>query len=127
MQQSAPARSGGDITTASHHPRAAGPSRQSRGATSAVGLTPLLFLGKLRSGDEFGSDCILSHAVVSLGPRPALFRLDVARPDHLAPLLRFVGDKFAKIPWRPRDDGATKISKPCLHFGVGEGQVDFAI
>jgi hypothetical protein len=40
MQQSAPARSGGDITTASHHPRAAGPSRQSRGATSAVGLTP---------------------------------------------------------------------------------------
>ena len=40
LRQSAPARSGGDITTASHHPRAAGPSRQSRGATSAVGLTP---------------------------------------------------------------------------------------
>jgi len=43
-----------------------------------------------------------------------LFRLDVGSPDHLGPLLGFVGDERA-------DKGrASQVGKPRLDLGIGE-------
>src|SRR5215472_18688931 len=56
-----------------------------------------------------------------------LLGLDVGRPDHLAPLLGFVGDELTEVAGRAWEHSATKVSKARLHLGVGEGGVDFAI
>jgi len=40
--------------------------------------------------------------------------LDIGSPNHLAPLLGFVGDELAKIGGREREHVATEVSKPRL-------------
>src|SRR5262249_27285089 len=57
----------------------------------------------------------------------ASVRLDVESPDHLTPLLGFVGDELAEVAGRAWKHSASKVSKARLHLGVGEGGVDFAI
>src|SRR5271170_5892893 len=54
------------------------------------------------------------------GRRALLFRLDVGRPDHLAPLLRFIRDELAKIGRRQRERRAPEFGKPCVDFRIGE-------
>jgi len=36
---------------------------------------------------------------ISARRQPSLLRLDVGRPDHLAPLLGFFGDELAEVCW----------------------------
>ena len=38
-----------------------------------------------------------------------LFRLDVGRADHLAPLLRFAGDELAEVGRRTMSDSRHKL------------------
>ena len=59
--------------------------------------------------------------------RPALFRLDVGRPDHLASLFGLVGDKLTEVGGRAWKHCATKVAKPRLDFGIGEARVDLRI
>src|SRR5262249_36836574 len=47
-----------------------------------------------------------------------LFRLDVGRPDHLAPFLGFVGDELSKVGGRADKRCASEISQPRLDFGI---------
>src|SRR5262249_54274579 len=59
--------------------------------------------------------------------RPALFRLDVGRPDHLAPLFGLVGDEFAEVGGRARERLAPQVGKPRLHLWIGEARVDLRV
>src|SRR5262249_59739891 len=45
-------------------------------------------------------------------------RLDARELDHLAPLLRFLGNEFPEIGGRERDHGAAEVGKPRLDFGI---------
>jgi hypothetical protein len=54
-------------------------------------------------------------------------RLDVGGPDHLAPLLGFVGDELTEIGGREREHLATEIGKPRLDFGIGEAGIDLPV
>src|SRR5262245_9226432 len=60
-------------------------------------------------------------------PLPASLRLDVRRPDHLAPFFSFVSDELAEIPGREREHCATQISKARPQLGVGEGCINFFV
>src|SRR5262245_11829355 len=51
-------------------------------------------------------------------------RLDVRRPDHLAPLLGFVGDEPPEITWRATEDNAAEVGQLSLQLGIGEAGVD---
>ena len=53
-----------------------------------------------------------------------LLRLDMGRPDHLAPFLGFVSNQLPKIGWRAGEHRAAKVGKPRLEFGIGESRVD---
>ena len=55
------------------------------------------------------------------------FRLDVRDPDHLAPLLGFVGDELSEVGGRARKHRATEVGKPRLHLGIGKGCVDLLV
>src|SRR5262245_3129469 len=57
----------------------------------------------------------------------ASFRLDVSGPDHLAPLLGFLGDELGEVGGREREHLATEIGKPRLDFRIGEAGVDLRI
>src|SRR5262245_22151714 len=57
----------------------------------------------------------------------ASLRLDVARPDHLAPLLGFVGDQLAEVRDRAGKYHAPKVGKPRLQLGISEPRIDLAI
>src|SRR5215813_8888869 len=59
--------------------------------------------------------------------RPALFRLDVGRPDHLAPLLGVIGDELFEVGGREREHRAAEVGKPCLDFGIGKARVDLRV
>src|SRR5262249_37547585 len=50
--------------------------------------------------------------------------LDVGRPDHLAPLLRFVGNEPAEITWRAIEDDAAEVGELRLQLGIGEAGID---
>src|SRR5262245_51643633 len=54
-------------------------------------------------------------------------RLDVGRPDHLAPLLGVVGDELAEIGGRADKRCASEVSQPRLDFGIGEAGVNCLI
>src|SRR5262245_40331697 len=54
-------------------------------------------------------------------------RLDVGRPDHLAPLLRFIGDQLAELDRRSRQRRAAEISETGLHLRVVENRVDLLV
>src|SRR6476469_1250189 len=56
--------------------------------------------------------------------RPLSLRSDVGRPDHLAPLLGFVGDELAEIGGRAAEHRAVERGKPGLELGIGECGVD---
>src|SRR6516165_12075771 len=63
----------------------------------------------------------------NVGRGPPLVRLDVGRPDHLAPLLGFVSDELAEFGRRHRQRYAAEVGKPRLHLGIGEGGVDLLV
>ena len=54
-------------------------------------------------------------------------RLDVGCPDHLGPLLDFVGNELAEVGRRARKHRATQVGKPRLYFEVGEPGVDLSV
>src|ERR1700704_2726476 len=51
-------------------------------------------------------------------------RLDIGRPDHLAPFLGFVSNQLAEVGGRARKHRAAKVGKPRLQLGIGEPRVD---
>jgi hypothetical protein len=53
-------------------------------------------------------------------------RLDVGRPDHLPPLLGFVGDQLAKVGGRAGEQHA-QIIEPRLCLWIGEARVDLLV
>ena len=53
--------------------------------------------------------------------------LDVGRPDHLAPLLGFVGDELSEVGGRARKHRAAQIGEPRLHLGIGEAGIDLLV
>src|SRR5262245_15978449 len=57
----------------------------------------------------------------------ASFRLDVRRPDHLAPLLGFLGHQLDEIGGRARKHSTPQVSESRLHLRVGESGVDFRV
>jgi hypothetical protein len=59
--------------------------------------------------------------------RIRLVRLDVGRPDHLAPLLGILGDELAEVGGRARKHGSAQVSKPRLHRGISEPRIDFPV
>src|SRR5262249_9923263 len=59
--------------------------------------------------------------------RAASLWLDVGRPDHLAPLLGFVGDEPAKVGGREHKWCAPHVGEPRLHFGIEEASGDLLV
>src|SRR5262245_13273077 len=57
----------------------------------------------------------------------ASVRLDVRRPDHLAPLLGFFRNEPAKVGGREREHSATEIGKPRLNLGFGKATADLLV
>jgi hypothetical protein len=53
--------------------------------------------------------------------------LDIGRPNHLAPLLDFVGDELAKVRGRARKRCAPQIGHPRLQLGIGEARIDLIV
>src|SRR5262245_41466797 len=56
-----------------------------------------------------------------------LFRLDVDRPDHLVPLLRFLSYQPAEVSGRARKYSAAQIGKARLELGIGEARIDLLV
>src|SRR5215831_8701364 len=54
-------------------------------------------------------------------------RLDVGRPDYLAPLLGFVGGELSKVGGRAWKHRAAQVGKPRLELGISEGGIDFLV
>src|SRR5262245_35756417 len=59
--------------------------------------------------------------------KDASFRLDVGRPDHLAPLLSFFRDQLAELNLRSRQRRAAEVSETGLHLRVVESRVDLLV
>src|SRR5262245_841216 len=57
----------------------------------------------------------------------ALLGLDVGRPDHLGPLLRFVGDELAEVGRRTLKDRYAQGGKSRFDPGISEGGIDFLV
>src|SRR5262249_17986048 len=55
------------------------------------------------------------------------FRLDVRRPDYLAPLLGFVSDELGEVGRRARKHRGAQIGNPRLHLGISEPSVYFFV
>src|SRR6266571_2728440 len=58
---------------------------------------------------------------------PALFRLDIGRPDHLGPLFGFLGDELAELGGRTGKYRAAQVSEPRLQLGIGEPGVNLLV
>src|SRR5262245_12006711 len=58
---------------------------------------------------------------------PGLLRLDVGRPNHLAPLLGFVGDELAEVGRRANKHRAAEVSKPRLQPRIGNTGVNLLV
>ncbi len=57
----------------------------------------------------------------------ASFRLDMSRPDHLAPFLSFFGDELSKVGGRARQHCTAQKGKMRLELGIGESGVDLLV
>src|SRR5215813_3799463 len=57
----------------------------------------------------------------------SLFRLDVGRPDHLAPLLSFGRNMLSELGWRIGKHDGAQVDKLRLDFRVGERGVGFLV
>src|SRR5262249_16925951 len=55
-------------------------------------------------------------------PRRSL-HLDVGRPDHLAPLLRFVSDELSKVGGGTREHRSSQVGEAFLHVGIGKSGI----
>src|SRR5262249_2467848 len=53
--------------------------------------------------------------------------LDACELDHLAPLFGFLGDEPAKVCGRDDKRRASKVGKPRLDLGIGEGGVNLSV
>src|SRR4051812_20248407 len=58
---------------------------------------------------------------------PNSLRLDVGRADHLGPLVSFVGDELFERSGRAHKHRSTEVSKPRVHFWVGEARVNLPV
>src|SRR5262245_29196181 len=68
------------------------------------------------------------HGALRNWPRSrGLLRLDVGRPDHLAPLPVSLDDELAKLGGRAGKHRGAEVGDPCLHFGVGKGGIDLLV
>src|SRR5260370_25409216 len=56
-----------------------------------------------------------------------LLRLDIGRPDHFAPLFRFVDDELAEVGSRTRNDRAPQVRTTRLDPWIGKAPVPFPI
>ena len=63
----------------------------------------------------------------NIWPDRGSLRLDVRRPDHLAPLLGVVGDELAEVGGRARQRRASEVSQLRLDFGIGEACIDLLV
>ena len=59
--------------------------------------------------------------------RQLSLRLDIRGPDHLGPLLSFVGDKLAEVRRRACEYRAAEVSDPRFHLGIGESRIDLLV
>ena len=53
----------------------------------------------------------------------ALLRLDFGRPDHLAPLLGFVGNELPEVYRRHRHRHSAKVGEPRLHLRISQALI----
>jgi hypothetical protein len=60
-------------------------------------------------------------------PKQTCFRLDFGSPSHLAALIGFIGNVFAKSDRCHRHWDETQFGKARNHFVIGEARVDFPI
>src|SRR5215813_10187882 len=58
---------------------------------------------------------------------PQSLRLHAREPDHLAPLLGFLGNELAECRRRARDQHTAKIIELCFHGWLGQNRVDLAV
>src|SRR5207248_4093714 len=56
----------------------------------------------------------------------ASVRLDVGRPDHLAPFFSFVSDELTEVGGRTGEHGATQFEQR-LDLGVGEARIGLLV
>src|SRR5215831_1400564 len=61
------------------------------------------------------------------GGRTALLRIDVGRPDHLAPFLGLVGDELAEVHGRACEYRAAQVGKPRVELAIGKGGIDLLV
>src|SRR5262249_58976680 len=105
-----------------HRPRGIGlrprDGRNSRQRGSARGEMQELSAGKFHSA-------LLAFRTTAGFPQS--LRLDVRGPDHLAPLLGFVGDELAELDRRSRQRRAAEVSETGLHLRVAESRVDLLV
>src|SRR6476660_7921350 len=59
--------------------------------------------------------------------RSASVGLDAGRPDHLTPLLGFIGDELPEVGGRTRKYRAALVGKQLLELGIGERVVDLPV
>ena len=65
--------------------------------------------------------------VMECRPKFGLLRLDVGRPDDLAPFLGFIGDELAEVGGRERERDAAQVGEPRFDLGIGKRCVDFLV
>ena len=58
---------------------------------------------------------------------PGLLRFDIGRPNHLGPLLNFLGHEGAEFGGRAPERSAAQVGKPRLQPRVGEADIDFSV
>jgi hypothetical protein len=57
----------------------------------------------------------------------ASFRPDAGKPDHLAPLLDFIGYELSKVGGGARKHRSSQIGKAFLHVGIGKSGIDLLV
>src|SRR5262249_58394537 len=73
------------------------------------------------------SNIVIATRSNSVPRAAASLRLDVGCPDHVAPLVGFIGEQLAEVGGRARKYSTSQVSESRLHLRVGEGGVDFRV